>query len=222
MTTHRSSNRDAVTIRPLRTADTDFAARLHADTLPHGFFVRIGRGFLREYYRSFAESPLAVAFVAEVDGAPAGILVGTTDQAGHYRLVVRRWWWRFGAWALVGICRRPALAMVFIRTRARRYARGLVRLTRRNPQPTSVSTRSAVGVLTHLAVVREHRDAGVGGALVRSYVDAAAANGARSLQVATLAGADGAGGFYERLGWTQTTERPDVEGQVWTIYTRTV
>ena len=37
----------------MNTADLGFVVREHRRHFPDGFFARLGRGFLREYYRAF-------------------------------------------------------------------------------------------------------------------------------------------------------------------------
>lgn len=222
MTTHRSSSHGTVAIRLLQKPDAEFAATLHRDALPHGFFVALGSRFLRSYYRAFAHSPAAVGLLATVDGEPAGILVGTVDDGAHYRYVVRHRWWTLLPSAVVGLLSHPSLAMRFLRTRARRYARGFVRLARRTSPAAPAAAKpaeAAAGVLTHLAVTAQSRGAGVGAALVAAYVDEARSRGARRLRTVTLADEEGAGGFYERMGWRAGPQRPDLDGRVWSTYT---
>ena len=224
MTTNRSSNHGTVAIRRLREGDAEFAATLHRDALPHGFFVALGMPFLRSYYGAFVNSPEAVALLASCDDAPAGILVGTVDDGAHYRFIVRRWWWRLLPWAFLGLVAHPSLATRFLRTRARRYARGFVRLARRTtPAAPAGATRAEAptpaGVLTHLAVTAQSRGAGVGAALVSAYVDEARSRGARRLRTVTLADEQGAGAFYERVGWQAGPERADLDGRLWSTYT---
>jgi len=228
MTTERSSTATVVDVRPLGPADVAFAADLHARCLPDGFFAVLGPGFLRAYYASFARSPWARCFLAEVDGCPAGTAVGVLDGWPHYRFVIRRFGWRLGPVAVAALAARPRLAGRFVRTRGRRYARGLVRLVRRRDP---VAQRGAGGgpaggggepeaVLAHLAVSPRFRRHGVGTALVEAVTAGARAAGVARLRLLAPAGDAGVRHFYETLGWQETGRVVDADGKPWARYVR--
>jgi ribosomal protein S18 acetylase RimI-like enzyme len=223
----------AVSVRAMTEQDRRWAAALHARCLPHGFFASLGPRFLDAYYGSFLGSPYAVALVAESPAAPesppveAGVLVGTTANAAHYRHVLRSAGPRLalaGALALLG---RPRQLAVFLRFRAGRYLNALRRF-RRRPAPASTPRQqrprgrrgAPVSVLTHVSVAEFARGSGAGKALVQTFLDAARDAGAAETQLVTLAGPEGAGGFYERLGWTRTGEHPDHDGRPVETWTR--
>lgn len=203
-------------VRPMDRTDLDFAARLHLSALPHGFFPRLGGGFMRAYYRSFSRSPHATALVSMVGGERAGVLVGTVDDYAHYRLLARRPWGLAPA-ALVALAARPRVAGWFLRTRVRRYARGLVRFARSSsPAPATPSAfEGRSGALTHLAVAAPYRSSGVGRSLVDEFVRSARAHGTMHLRVTTLADGKQAVGFYEALGWETVGTRHDADQQTW-------
>lgn len=202
-------------MRALTEADLELAAELHARALPHGFFPKLGTRFLRSYYRAFMISPSAVGLVADAPDETAGVLVGTLDDRGHYRFLTRKWW-VLGPAAAAALARRPRLLLWFLRTRAHRYARGLVRLRRSSPPPPpGARTARPASVLTHLAVLEDHRANGVGRTLVAAFVEQARQAGVAAIRVSTLADSEGAVPFYERLGWTSTGSRHDGEGRSW-------
>lgn len=196
----------ATTVRLLEAPDIAFAAGLHAHALPQGFFVLLGPGFLRAYYRGFIASPHAIALVAEREGEPIGVLVGTLDSAAHHRYIVRRHGWRLAVVGAAGLAFHPRAAQRFLRTRALRYARSIARAWRTRSagsagaQPGS-TLRGPLGVLSHVAVAAAARGTGAGTALVESFVVAARRTGTARVEVVTGARKDGAGSFYERLGW---------------------
>ena len=194
-------------------SDLGFTAELHAAALPHGFFVELGHRFLHAYHRTFLCSPYAVGLVAELDGAPVGMLVGTVDDTGHHRWVIRRLGpalaWR-GVAALVV---RPRLLLRFCRTRIRRYALGIARRLLPLPAPAhSPRPTSGRGVLTHVAVTADARGSGAGAGLVERFVADAAAAGASERVLVTLAD-DGAAAFYERLGWRREDQGVERDGR---------
>lgn len=206
-------------VRPLTADDLEFASALHADALPDGFFVALGPNFLERYYGAFVGSPYGVALLATHGRERRGVLVGTIDDAGHYRWVFRNHGGRLASAALRGLVRDPRLALRFARTRARRYARGAVRLGRRNARHgESAPVVPTSGALTHVAVVAESRDNGVGSKLVDAYVSAAFARGARRLRVATRA-ESGTADFYRRLGWCPSGSVRNLDGVAFDVLT---
>lgn len=208
-------------IRALRRTDLPFAARLHGDALPHGFFGRLGNRFLTRYYETFLASPHAVAFLAVADGVRAGVLVGTVANAAHYRWVLRHRGASLALAGLLALSTRPRELQLFLRTRALRYLRGFLRLQRRHPEArrTRPDLR-CVAVLSHVAVDRSLRSAGTGAALVEAFVRAARARGCDEACLVTLCGPDGAGPFYRRLGWTHLEDRLDGDGRGISAFSR--
>lgn len=207
-----------VAIRHLDGSGVDFAARLHRQALPHGLFPRLGHAFLRVYHHAFCRSPHAIALVAEVNGRPAGFLVGTVRQREHYRWLLADSGGRLLGRAVLGVLRRPPLAWRILRTRASRYLAALARLGRTgSPQASRASGRA--GVLTHVAVSTDARGGGVGAQLVDAFLREAGAHGIAVARLTTLSGPEGAGDFYRRLGWDRVAERSDWDGQPIEVYT---
>lgn len=219
-----------LTVRRLDVDDVSFAARLHHQCLPDGFFAKLGEPFLGTYYRCFARSPWAICLVAEVDGDRAGILVATVDSWQHYRFAVRRCGGRLALSGFSALATRPRLAVWFLRTRGHRYARGLVRLIhRRAPRSgTAGASRSAPqpgsgeAVLVHVAVDGRWRRHGVGGALVGAFLDEARRQGPTRARLMADTGDDGALRFYRGLGWAQVGEVTDADARRWARFVRDV
>ncbi|MFP5488065.1 MAG: GNAT family N-acetyltransferase [Acidimicrobiia bacterium] len=216
----------AVTIRPMEGRDLPLAASLHLEHLPHGFFPSLGPRFMRRYLGTFRDPSTSVALIGEHNGAAVGFLVGILDEPGHYRQVLRRRGFGLGASGLGALVVRPKVAWRFVRTRLRRYVVGAFRLGRRAPVPPAADRPSsptpdrpaprALPVLSHVVVAEDGRGSGVGAALVGAFTDAARAVGAPGARLLTMSGADGAAGFYERLGWHPTAEFVDADGVTWT------
>lgn len=197
-------------VRPLTHADLAFCAALHAQALPHGFFAELGSRFLRAYYATFLDSPHAIAFAATVSGEPVGYVVGIVSPRAHARWVLRRRGPTLALYGLFGMALHPRAAYRFARTRVGRYAR----VWRRHrgmdePQPTA---GVAPAVLTHIAVVPGGRRIAAGSTLVAAFEAAARERGATRALLTTLEGPDGAGRFYERLGWARSATRPTTDG----------
>lgn len=199
------SQRDDVSIRPLVAAEADFAALLHAEALPHGFFASLGHRFLRAYYLSFLDSPHGCAFAAGIEGAPIGFVVGSFDPVAHRRFTIRchgaRLAWEGGR----ALLRHPGLGIDFLSTRLGRYTKAIARTLRPGGAPASADedlrSQDGPGVLSHLAVLPAARGWGAGEALVDAFVMEARRRGVRRLELLTLADELGATSFYAHLGW---------------------
>jgi len=191
-------------IREAEARDLAWIASLHALRLPHGFFVRLGRRYLRAYHRSFIVSPHGVALVAEREGHRVGFVVGAASAGAHRRFVLRKQGPRLAVVGALALARRPGVAAEFARTRLFRYIRSILRsLDRPSAQRAAGSTSSAdCAVLSHVAVDPDVERAGAGGALVDAFTHAVATAGATRVELVTLADERGAAEFYERLGWT--------------------
>ncbi len=211
----------AISIEVAQANDVASMARLHAEFLPHGFFVELGPRFLRTFHRTFIHSPFGIAFVARgTSNERLGMIVGTTDNAAHYRWLLRKRWLPLAASGLASLLVRPRLGVRFFRTRVMRYLRGMRRnLAQERPSETS-EKNGAVAVLAHVAVDPAARGRGVGAALVRRFEEAVRAAGTRKASLVTFAAEEGAGPFYEALGWHRTAERADHDGREIAYYER--
>lgn len=207
-------------VRPLASADLDFCAALHAEALPHGFFADLGGRFLRAYHATFLDSPHALAFAATVSGEPVGFLVGTTDPRAHTSWVLRRRGAKLALHGAVAVARNPRAGYRFLRTRLARYARAWRR--HRGNATEQRPVRSLPAVLSHVAVVPGARGLATGRRLVEAFEEAARERGASWALLTTLAGPDGAGGFYARAGWTLSTTHTSADGERIEEWTRTL
>lgn len=201
--------------------DLGFVVEQHVRHFPEGFFARLGRRFLREYYRAFLTSAAARTTVAESEGRPVGYLVGVTTPAAHRQHVLDRHGPRLVAHAVASMLLRPWLAARFLRTRAGRYARKLL-VARRSPQAPSSSGEGSVGVLTHVAVAPSAQSCGVGSKLVGRFERQAAEAGCDRLVLVTAAGDQGAGAFYRHRGWQALGEHRTPDRQLLSTYERAV
>lgn len=205
---------DSVDIRAADSGDLDFCAALHAETLPHGFFAQLGHRFLRAYLATFVASPHAAALVATAETSPVGMVVGILRPAAHSRWVLRERGARLALLGGVALVARPRLLLRFVRTRLTRYRRALSR--RRAADTAGGPTRPAV--LSHVAVAPGAVGLGLGRRLVDAFVDAAANAGCSEVLLVTLAGEDGAAGFYRSLGWVENGSHSDFDGQPVTAF----
>jgi GNAT superfamily N-acetyltransferase len=211
--------------RRMGVADLPFVVDQHLHHFPDGFFARLGPTFLGEYYRAFLTGSSVSASVAEVDGQPAGYLVGVTDPATHREHVVRRHGRSLVLKALVAMLRHPSLGLLFLRTRMGLYARKLLRRARKPDASTGTQATAELGptaVLTHVAITPSAQSYGIGSELIRRFDDEVAGTGCEQLTLVTASGADGAGQYYEHRGWTPCGERRTPDGLWLTTYQRPV
>lgn len=208
--------------RPMATSDLPFVVDQHLHHFPDGFFARLGPGFLGEYYRAFLTGSCVSATIAEVDAQPVGYLVGVSDPAVHREHVVRRHGRALVLKAVAAMLLRPAMGLLFLRTRAGLYARKLLRRRSRAEAPADQAPTAPTAVLTHVAITPEAQSNGIGSELIRRFDEEAADAGCEQLTLVTASGADGAGPYYERRGWTACGERRTPDGMWLTTYKRPV
>lgn len=192
-------------VRPLAEADAPFAADLHAEALPNGIIACLGRRGLRAYYRGFARSPHAIAWLAERE-APVGTVVGTADTSAHRHWVRRHHARRLALPVAGAVVRHP----VFV---GRFAAERLARLVRtRHGRGRASSPRPSSAVLSHVAVSAQARRSGAGTALVEAFTTAARRAGANTVQLVTPFDG-GAVEFYDGLGWRRVAETVGRDGR---------
>jgi GNAT superfamily N-acetyltransferase len=220
-----------VSYRTMTEADLPFVVAQHMYHFPDGFFARLGQRFLSEYYRAFLTGSAVRASIAEFDDEPAGYLVGVTDPPAHRDHVVRRHGRALVLKAVAAMLRRPALGLLFLRTRTGLYARKLLR--RRGPRANRSGAASAAlsgqqprsgptAVLTHVAVVPGVQSCGIGSELIRRFDEEVAAAGCERLSLVTASGEQGAGPYYRRNGWQASGGRCTPDGLQLTTYERPV
>jgi GNAT superfamily N-acetyltransferase len=215
--------------RAMTEADLPFVVGQHLHHFPDGFFARLGRGFLTEYYRAFLTGSAARTTVAEVDREPVGYLVGVTEPSAHREHVVRRHGRALVLEAVTAMLCRPSLAMCFLRTRAGLYARKLLRRSQVSAGnavpaagPSAPRHAGPPAVLTHVAVAPHAQSRGIGSQLISRFDEEVAAAGCERLTLVTASGDDGAGPYYRRRGWRATGERCTPDGLLLTTYERAV
>jgi ribosomal protein S18 acetylase RimI-like enzyme len=206
-------------LEPLSRTRLGFTAALHASSLPGGFFADLGEGFLRRYHATFVDSPHAVGLLACVEGHPVGFLLGMIRAPAHARWVLRHRGPALALSAATALAVRPRVALRFVRTRLRRYMAAW-RRHRGAGAGAAPAAPGDVAVLGHIAVLRGVRGTGAGSRLVRAFEDEARREGATRAVLTTLEGAEGAGPFYERLGWRQGTVRTTPDGTRMEEWTR--
>lgn len=203
--------------------DVPHVATLHLQALPASFFSSLGPRFLRRYHESFVAGPDGIGFVATHQQRLCGFVIGSTAAASHSAWVVRRRGPRLAVSAFLAMLVRPRVLVHFLSSRGARYARGLYRRVRHQPlaQVADSPTSDQPAVLAHVAVHSAWRRIGLGEVLVRAFEREAQVRGARTIELVTLDGPEGAGQFYERLEYTKDRVRQDDEGRRWLYFRST-
>ncbi|WP_369054701.1 GNAT family N-acetyltransferase [Kineococcus terrestris] len=195
-----------VVLRDAAPGDLAATAALQQRYLPLGLFPQLGDRFVRRWHRTFCDSPAAWAGVLVDPDGVCGYALLATDQRAYLRDVLTRDRLPLAVLGAAGLLRRPGLAVRFARTRARRYARRLLRPVRR-PASTGDHAASPETVAVLHAVVVDHRARGRG--LAAALLDrcAARARAAGATRIALVTDADGAEQgaveLYRHLGWTE-------------------
>lgn len=205
-------------VRALSDGDSSATAALHARALPDSFFVRLGLRFLRDYHRSFVDSPHAVALVITKADEVEGFLLAVVAPGPHGAYVLRQWGARLALRASLGLLARPQLLTLFLRTRMVRYTRGLWRRIRQTggTEPAS-DVAGTWAVLSHVAVDSGRRGSGAGAALVQALHDRVTSVGGAGVVLLTAVEGPGAA-FYGRLGYECEGEVAGADGKAWLRY----
>ena len=204
-----------LSLRRMALGDLPFATEAHRKHFPQNVMGRLGRPFLRRYYRSFIESAQAAATVAEIDGQICGYLVGILDTREHRSWLLRRHGSALAVTALPGLVFHPRLTTAVL---ARRVTRRLQRAFRPCRSGRHGEVQGAVAVLSHVAVTEDARGRGVGHALVQEFVNEARVFGCDRIALATVDGPGGAGPFYERRGWQLQARTRTADGRWIRLY----
>lgn len=99
-------------IRVLTQADATWAAQQHAALMPNSVFAAFGVGFLRCFYRVFAQSKHAVAYVWEDASKPAAVITATSNRSAFLRGLILRHGPMLAAYAVLGLMHKPCRRLV--------------------------------------------------------------------------------------------------------------
>lgn len=210
---------DDLVLRVATVADLDATALLHCEQLPAGFFPDLGPRFMRRWHRAYLDSPQGVALVAvcrcDDPGHVCAFLFGSIDESTHMRAVLadRRRLLSLAVVAAVSLLRHPPLAARFVRTRATPWTRRLIGTLTSQPAAPSGVDSTPVAVLAAIAVHPSLRGSGAGARLVELFLNHAHEGGTATAELVTSAGSDGAGEFYERMGWIPGRESRTRDGE---------
>lgn len=108
-----------IDVRPMLKAHLAEVARVHSAAFEGFFLTLMGEPFLRHYYNSVLDYPKSIALVAADENSRiVGLAVGFKDPSGFYRHF-RQYRIRMLPAMVMGLLRRPWLALVILRNAAR-------------------------------------------------------------------------------------------------------
>ncbi|HMB03211.1 MAG TPA: GNAT family N-acetyltransferase [Isosphaeraceae bacterium] len=182
--------------RPAGPLDHTAIAGVHRSAFPGFFLTRMGAPFLAAYYGIVADFPGGILLVAEDGGRLAGFVSGFLDPCRFYEAMSAargRLLWP----TLRGVLRDPLLLPLILANRRR------VGDAARPEGPGAALDCE----LSSIAVHPDAQGKGLGRELVRSFFDAAAERGARSVLLTTDdLNNDRAHEFYRGLGFERVGE----------------
>jgi ribosomal protein S18 acetylase RimI-like enzyme len=194
----------APAVRPMTGADVEAVVQVHLRGFPSFFLTELGPRFVHELYRATLADPDGFGVVAQDGQTISGFATGTAQPAGFYRRLLCRRWWRFALASAVPVMRRPRIAP---------------RLVRALAMPGRVTRQPGRGTLMSIAVVPEGRGQGIGGALVRAFIDEAGRRGVRQVDLTTDQQDNQTGNrFYGSLGFVRERTFTTPEGRVMNEY----
>ena len=171
----------------MATADVSAVVQVHLDSFRGFFLTFLGPAFLRELYVATLADSSGIGFVAEDGKGICGFVTGTAQPSGFYRRLLRRRWWRFALAAVLPVLKRPSI---------------ITRLLRAFSMPEQATQQEGRGTLMSIAVLPETQGNGIGQALVRAFLEAAAQRGLRQVDLTTdRDGNEATNRFYQNLGF---------------------
>lgn len=190
-------------LRDLRESDLPIVVERHRQQFPDGFYSQLGSNFVHAYFRQYLRSSGSTGLVATVEGSQeiVGYLIGTVDERQHDREMYLRSAPVLACSGVIALARRPAKLVVFLRTRAFRYARRYLRGVARALNRTAAE--SQVGELLYIYTAPSHRQKGCGAVLLRGLVEQAQRANTTRIDLVTEKDNATAREFYAHRGWKE-------------------
>jgi ribosomal protein S18 acetylase RimI-like enzyme len=204
-----SSSREATT------SDLQAIVAVHEAAFAGFFLTQLGRGFLRQLYRSFIVEPDGICRVAEAQLTPGGrevigFVAGSSKPELFFRNLLLRRGLLFALAAVPGLLRHPLKVL----------PRLLSALSYRGERPPTVQGGA---LLSSLGVHPNAARCGFGRVLVDAFCEDAARRGARAVYLTTdQQGNEAAKRFYERAGFRVLDMQARSSGRLMNTYVRSV
>ena len=172
---------------PARSSDCEQLAKLHMAAFTGFFLSSLGPRFLKSLYAAFLVEPSAICLVARRQDRIAGFVFGVCRPSGFViRTLLRR-----------GMLMAAVLLPVTIRRPA-----ALFRVLRASLRPVFSEAAADEAVLFSIAVDPSLQNRGLGGQMVRAFLEEARRRGAKRVALTTdTQDNDAVNRFYLRLGF---------------------
>lgn len=195
-------------IRPARAGEGRVLAAIHQRSFPRFFLSSLGPRFLALFYERLIDGA-EIVLVATEAGRAIGFAAGSTTPAGFYSRLLRRDGLRFALASVPALMRKPVIAP--------RLARALTKPAEEAQRPEGFATLMSIGVEPDVLKT------GVGRRLLDQFVAAAAARGARGVDLTTdRDDNDAVNAFYLRNGFVVRRTFVTPEGRRMNEYERPI
>ena len=189
-----------VKIKKADSAILDAVVEIHLCTFQGFFLTFMGKGFLRQLYRSYSdhqESGLLVAFNEE--NAPVGFLAYSAALSDLYKYMIKRRLVPFAWYAIGAFFRKPKVFM---------------RLVRAFLKPSESKRKEAYVELASIGVSPQSKGTGIGSQLIAALKERVDMNRYAYINLETDAeNNDAANGFYVKNGFILTRTFTTSEGR---------
>ena len=136
-----------------------------------GFFLTfLGRRFLSNFYYTCLTDPSGIGFVYEENDSICGFVIGSSQPAGFYSRLLRKYWWRFALASLIPILKNPLI---------------IPRLLRAFQKPQDEINKPETATLMSIAVLPDAQGQGVGQKLINAFLQEASTRGMKYVDLTT-------------------------------------
>lgn len=204
MITKQMVNTEQLLLRAITHNDILTVVKVHKQSFEGFFLTFLGSAFLSELYRAILIDPSSICFLIEYQDTVVGFVVGTENQAGFYRRLLRNRWWCFAATSVFPLLSRPSI---------------FPRLLRAFSASAAATKVDKCGTLMSIAVLPDTQGSGIGKRLVQAFLQEAANRGLNQVDLTTdRENNEATNNFYKNLGFTCTRSFVTPEGRAMNEY----
>jgi len=189
---------NTVIIRKMRGTEARRVAEIHTVAFPGYTLSKLGKLFLRVYYHGICDDADGIALVGERNGTILGFATGMMNPSGFYARLLKRRWFRFMVAAVPGAIRHPGF---------------IPRLFGALWLPQSSPVGGTIATLSSIAVSPEVAGCGIGRRLMEEFVAEVKRRGGTELTWGAKKRDEIANRFYQRIGYSETREHVDSQGE---------
>lgn len=167
--------------------DVEQVVDIHLSSFTGFFLSSMGVSFLKIFYEAALFDNASIAFVVEQEQRIFGFVAGTTQPEGFYKRILGRNWYRFLLACVVPILKQPLTAL--------RLMQRLL-MVRENQHQVNQA------LLLSIAVSPTNQGRGLGGQLLKAFIQESRKHGLSSVKLTTDAqGNEPVNRFYQKNGF---------------------